>query len=363
MRILAFAALFLAFFSGCSEKKYFTPQESQITGEMLIHEVLESPIARVNNGGAVLENGTIIAKNGEFYPLNLAENLTLLSAKNGVLLVSDYQNSALVRLNSDGKELQRFSFDFPPISAALQGDLLAVVLADNTSLLWDTRTNEKLFSHKGATTMSINANAAECVFWGSSVVFPLLDGKLLIVSTESLKATRTISLGGGGFLNNIIYLALEGETLIAATNNRVLSLVGGRDFSYDVSVRDILQRGGRIYVLSLEGEVIELDFLLNELRKKKFPFASLNALVVGESVYALETQGYVLRVDLHTFNEEIYALALAGEPVCEEGACRPSAKKRIKIGQKDSLNANGIIYYDEFVIKPQNAESTIKAVR
>lgn len=332
--IVALGALLVS----CSEKKYFTPAESKILGEAGISERLKAPIVQSNRFGAVLEDGSLLLKDGIF-PINLKDNFIFLNTAGNLILVANYEDNALFVLNTDGKELYKFPFDFMPISAALRDEILAVVLADNSIVLWDIRTNERLFSHKSAITYTINANNAAPIFNASSVIFPVFDGKIIIVNLDNLRIARTIALSSGESFNNIIFIHLENDNLIIATNKKLMTLVADKDFSYDANIRDVAYVNGRIYVLTLEGEVVMLDLLLNELRKKKFQFATLSAIIAKDSIYTLESQGYLIKINPNDFMDSIYKLDI------DE--------------YKDSFYTNDVIYYDDKVLRfdEQNGQS------
>lgn len=329
-KIFILSVLAFIFFVGCSEKKYFTPNEKDILGEMKVDGKLDEPISQSNKNGATLQNGMLITKDGT-YQINLKDNFAFLNTSGDLILASSYDTNTLYILNKDGKELKSFPFDYMPVSATLKGDILAVVLSDNTSILWDISVNEKLFSHKSPVTYAINSKAASPVFLDTTVIFPTFDGKIIVVSLDNYKIIRTIALGSGNFFNNVIYLAVEGENLIVATNNKLMTLIAGKDFSYEANIRDVLYTNNKIYILSLEGEVIELDLLLNVLNKKKFQYATLSAIVINDYIYTLESQGYMIKIDPNSFVDSIY---------------------KIDIDEyKDSFYTDDVIYYDDKIIK------------
>ncbi|RDU64806.1 hypothetical protein [Helicobacter sp. MIT 14-3879] len=333
IRILFFVTL--ALFIGCSEKQYFKPTKTEIIGNFEIDSKLEYSIKQSNKNGALLEDGTLITKDG-IYKLNLDKNFIFLNMVNDLILVGDYNTNSLHFLNKDGKILKTFKFDFMPLSANLKENILAVVLSNNTSIIWDINTNEELFSNKGSVIYAINSNIASPIFLDTNVVFPTFDGKLLVIDLNSYKIIRNISLGSGRFFGNIIYLAFDGsninnESIIVATNNKVVSIIGGKEFSYESNINDILYKNSKIYILSLEGEVIELDLLLNELHKKKFQFATLNSIVVNNNIYTIESQGYLIKIDPNSFESNIYEINIDK--------------------YKDSFYTNDTIYYDNKVIK------------
>lgn len=335
--IRALVLLLAILFVGCSEKQYFKP--NSIEGKFEVESSLSSSIIQSNKNGAVLKDGTLIAKD-RIYKANLKSEYLFLNKSGDYILAGDYTNNNLYFLNTDGKILKTFEFPYMPIAASLKDNYLAVVLSNNSSIIWDINTNEELFSDKSSVVYAINSKSASPLFLDSSVVFPTLDGKLLVVALDNFKILRTITLSSGGYFGNIIYLDLNEASksslnkepnLIVATNAKVLSIYNGKQFSYEANINDIVHSNDRIYIISLEGEVIELDLLLNELHKKKFQFANLSSLIIGDSIYTLESQGYLIKIDKNDFRDSIY---------------------KIGIGEyKQSFYIDDTIYYDDSIIK------------
>lgn len=322
--------IFFLFFIGCSQKQYFTPNEDRIIGDVGIDGVLDSHISQSNKNGALLDNGSLITKDG-IYDIHLKDDYDFLNISGDLILVANYKSNALSILNKDGKEMYSFTFDYMPISASLRDNILALVLADNSLVLWDIKTNEKLFSSNNAVSYAIDSKMASPLFIDNKVIFPTFDNKIVIVSLDNFKILNTIALGSGSFFSNIIYLASSGNNIVFATGSKLMTFIDGKDFSKSINIRDILCVDDKIYVLSLEGEVIEYDLLLNELKKTKFQYANLSSLIISDNIYTLESQGYMIKIDPNSFADSIY---------------------RINIDEyKNSFYTNNIIYYDNKIIK------------
>ena len=329
-RFFALIIIAIVFFSACSEKRYFEPNKDAIKGTFEIDSKLDDNILQSNKNGAVLENGTLITKDGKF-SANLAKNYLFLNATKDNIIVADYSNNNVHFLSTDGKILKSFEFEFMPLSASVRDNILAVILANNSAILWDINTNEELFSSKGGSVYAINSKNASPYFLDSTIILPTLDGKLLVVNLNAYKILRTITLGSGNYFGNIIYLSVDGENLIVATNSKVSTIISGKEFSYAVNINDILYKDDKIYILSLEGEVIMLDLLLNELHKKKFPFATLNAIIDSDYIYTLESQGFLIKINPQDFSDEIYKIDISE--------------------YKNSFYTDSVIYYDNRAIK------------
>ncbi|MFA4763463.1 plasminogen-binding protein pgbA C-terminal domain-containing protein, partial [Helicobacter pylori] len=84
---------------------------------------------------------------------------------------------------------------------------------------------------------------------------------------------------------------------------RILSVVSGQEFNYDGDIVDLLYDKGTLYVLTLDGQILQMDKSLRELNSVKLPFASLNTIVLNHNkLYSLEKRGYVIEVDLNDFD-------------------------------------------------------------
>ncbi|RDU57338.1 hypothetical protein [Helicobacter sp. MIT 99-5507] len=329
MNNILLVILFLLF-AGCSQKQYFTPSKDSIVGKVEFDDKLESHISQSNKNGALLSDGTLIAKDG-IYNINLKENYTFLNINGDLILVGNYETNTLSILNKDGKELKSFTFEYMPISASIRDNILAAVLADNSFVLWDTNVDEKLFSSNNSTAYAINSKVASPLFIDDMVVFPAFDGKVVILNLNNFQILNTIAISSEAYFNNIIYLASSGKNLIIATSNKLMTFIDGKDFSKDLNISDILFTNNKIYILSLEGEVIEFDLLLNELNKAKFQYANLSSIIISDNIYTLESQGYMIKIDPNSFVDSIY---------------------KIDIDEyKNSFYTDDVIYYDNRIIR------------
>ncbi|WQW19757.1 plasmid stabilization protein [Helicobacter pylori] len=335
----------LIVFSGCNMRKYFKPAKHQIKGEAYFLNHLQESIVSSNRYGAILKNGAVIGDKG-LTQLRIGKNFnyesSFLNESQGFfILAQDCLNKIdkktskskaakteetelklkgveaevqdkvchQVELISNNPNASQKSIIIPletfALSASVKGNLLAVVLADNSANLYDITSQKLLFSEKGSPSTTINSLMAMPIFMDTVVVFPMLDGRLLVVDYVHGNPTpiRNIVISSDKFFNNITYLIVDGNNMIASTGKRILSVVSGQEFNYDGDIVDLLYDKGTLYVLTLDGQILQMDKSLRELNSVKLPFASLNTIVLNHNkLYSLEKRGYVIEVDLNDFN-------------------------------------------------------------
>ena len=332
-------------FSGCNMRKYFKPAKHQIKGEAYFPNHLQESIVSSNRYGAILKNGAVIGDKGltqlrigknfnyESSFLNESQGFFILAqdclnkidkktSKNKVAkteetelklkgVEAEVQDKVChqVELISNNPNTSQQSIVIPletfALSASVKGNLLAVVLADNSANLYDITSQKLLFSEKGSPSTTINSLMAMPIFMDTVVVFPMLDGRLLVVDYVHGNPTpiRNIVISSDKFFNNITYLIVDGNNMIASTGKRILSVVSGQEFNYDGDIVDLLYDKGTLYVLTLDGQILQMDKSLRELNSVKLPFASLNTIVLNHNkLYSLEKRGYVIEVDLNDFD-------------------------------------------------------------
>ncbi|MDO7253832.1 hypothetical protein Q5I06_08040 [Helicobacter sp. faydin-H76] len=327
---LIFAILFV--FVGCSSKKFFEP--TKIDSFMKFKDKLTDHIQTSNRFGAVLKNGSVITQNGVSY-IKLDKNSLFLNDSDDYYIITQ-KCDQIELINKKTQESIFIPVDTCALSASIKADKLAVILADNSTNIYDIKTKEILFSQKGTPSIAINSLLSAPIFLDTLVVFPTLDGRLLVVDEKSYSIVRNIIINSEKFFNNVIYLMVDGENMFAATPKRIMSIISGREFSYDADIRDILYDKNYLYVLTLEGQIIQLDKTLRETNKVKLPFATLNAIVViGNKLYTIEKTGYLIELNIDNFTYKVIEVkGMFGK------------KKLDKINFYDKNR----IYYDQYYI-------------
>lgn len=295
----------IIFFVSCSSKKYFEPTE--ISGKISFENKLEDRIRISNRYGAVLENGSVITQNGLTHLKISKDAIFLNESEKYYIIAKDCHNIEIINKITQTSTL--IPTETCSLSASIKDDQLAVISIDNSSNIYDIKTKDILFTQKGVTSIAVNSLVAAPVFLETLVVFPTLDGRLLVVDNKNFIVNRNIIINSEKFFNNIIYLFINGENMVAATEKRLVSVLSGREFSYDANIKDVLYDKDYFYVLTLEGQIIQLDKTLRINNQIKLPFASLSVLISeGDSIFSLEKKGYLIEINKKTFAQRVFRI-------------------------------------------------------
>jgi len=288
------SALFL--FTACSTKQYFEPHE---TSSFDIN-ISSTPayIKSLTTQGATLEDNRYIDKFG-ISKIKLKDGYLFLNNNNGDIISAN--KSAQLYINNN----QHFKFKANVIAATLSGDLLALVFANNTIGLYDIK--NKVFKMKKYLQISYinDIRIAMPLFLNTIVLFPTLNGKVIIVSKSTYAVTKTITVDPNSQVNNIILLNAVDDYLVVASSNVILSLGEGNSYKKDFFIQSYFLSDKFIYIATLDGKIIKLNPKLDIQVKKKFRFAKFQAISVDKSILAIESQGFIVKMDLDMKNIKI----------------------------------------------------------
>ena len=298
--------IFATIFSGCSNKTMFEPKE--ISGEVSYDGTLPSSIIDKSLQSAVLEDGEFITKNEGLIKEKLPKDFIVLNEDDNGFIIADKAGNLKI-LSKDGKAQYEKSFEDIVASATLNGDLLSIVFANNRLMLYSIKTDEVFFNEKLEPVYALDSRIANPAFLNDLVIFPTLDGRLLIIDITHKKILRDLVISNEKYFNNVIFLKVIGNRLIAATNTKVMSInPKGINIYGDSEIKDILFLEDRVYIFTKDGKVVLTDTDLKVLKEKKFPFAIFSGVIYGEFIYLIEKGGYIIAVDKDLITANYYKL-------------------------------------------------------
>lgn len=324
---MLFVCMLLFVLTGCGSKKFYTP--ANIQSDVIFERTLPAPIISSDRYGAMLKNGMIITKHGllpehETFPKNarfLRESGGFYVFANGceslkLVRTSLIDESAFSQATCSVKEHNAAcgedEIEIPintcALSASIKDSLLAIIGNDNSATIVDINTKAQKFSQKGSSVLAVNELIAAPLFLESLVVFPMLDGRLLVVSSKTFSPERNIIISSDKFFNNVIFLQGDEDRIFAATPKKLISIVAGQEFSHTASIKDVRFYKGFVYMLSLDGLLAQLDHTLRIVNSEKFPYAKLEGMsMVGDTLYTFESHGgYIITLALADFSHRIY---------------------------------------------------------
>jgi hypothetical protein len=289
-------ALTLLLFVGCSSKKYFEPKETYSFNQST--KTTPAKIIFANKDGATLENYQIINKNGiskntiakGYNFLNKADNKILASDKKGHIMIDNH----IINLKNT------------IVSATIKDNLLALVFEDNTIALYDLDEKKYKIKEKIQSSALNDIRMANPLFLDDIVIFPTLNGKIILVNYNSNKIIKKINIDENGQINNIIFLKVINDVMVVATPNKLLSIAQDSFNIKDYEISDIIIAKNKIYLSTIDGNIMKLNLQLEKLASRKFKFAKIYSLGFGTSLYALESQDFLIRINENFTKTRVY---------------------------------------------------------
>jgi len=262
--LITLAAAVLVF-SGCSSKQYFEPEQTYSASSAV--SSYSSSIVDLSRDGATLKNGQYIGKQG-VSSVNIGEGYRFLSESSAYVLAGNAEGVLKIIDKNTGEPIRTVSLHVPIVSAAIQQGVIAYVLNNNSFGIYQIEDNRKVIENRSEITYAIDTRAASPMFIDSLAVMPMLDGKLIILNSEgNAENAKVIYLSNDKIFNNVVYLSRTGNTMVAATPKKLITLGSNGQNEYRANISDVAMANETVYLFTKEGEVVRLD---TELQSKRF---------------------------------------------------------------------------------------------
>lgn len=302
--LIVFSVLIFLFIAGCSSKKYYEPET--LKGDIDYSGSLPASIVHVGRHGATLSNGQVITEAG-LQEISLPENHIYIHRGGSFIITSDLCGK-LALLDSQGTIQKELTFDAEIVSAAIKEDYLAILLSNNTIMLRSISEDKVLFEEKGESTFAHDSINASPLFLSDLIIFPTLDGKMVIIDANSYKSIRNIVVNSEKFFNNIIFMEVLDNRLVAATQRKIISVSPDLINTYEADIRNILFLRDTIYIQTKDGRIVKTDNDLNVKEEKKLRFAHFTGIAHGRYIYSVEKQGFLITMDPDLKSKEVYEM-------------------------------------------------------
>mgnify|MGYP000134855003 CR=1 FL=1 len=135
MKIFSLLLLALFLITGCSQKQYFEPEETDGDYAQSPKDI-PSKIIGFNRSGATLENGQVVTKN-KISSYKLPEGYTFINESDEGVIASDNKNKIFI-----GNESKSIDVGGIIVAATLKDSTLAMIYSDNSFALYDIKTKK-----------------------------------------------------------------------------------------------------------------------------------------------------------------------------------------------------------------------------
>ncbi len=316
LSLLTFAVAALLF-SGCSSKKYFEPEQTFSASNASTS--YGGSMSDLSREGGTLKSGQYISKEG-LSTVNLGEGYRFLNENDSYILATNTEGILKIIDKKTKETVRAVSLKVPVVSATIHNGVIAYILNSNTFGIYNMVDNRKVVESRSEATFAIDTRAASPIFIDGLVVMPMLDGKLIIVNIEDSENAKVVYLSTEKAFNNIIYLSRKGNTMIAATPKRLLTLGSGGQMEYSANISEVAYDNDTIYLFTKEGEILALNHDLEKVGEAKYKFAHYSVATAFDGrVYGLDQGGSLIVMDSALTKHKIYDLGEVGEPAFISG--------------------------------------------
>ena len=304
MKHLLFLSALIFVLAGCAGKEFYETEDT--VGNYDNNKAsLNGNIISMNKDGATLDSGEIITKRG-VSKFKIPEGYSFLNISDNIVISSNYKDKVLL----DEKEIQVGGV---VVAATLKENKLALLFSNNSIQIYDMNSEKVVLKEYFTHSFVNDTRIANPYFMSNIILFPTLDGKVVVVSEANNQIIKNIVVDANGQFNNIIFLDVINDTLVAATGNKVISVGDGVLNIKDYNIRDIITKGETIYIATIDGQIIKTDISLNIMDRRKYKYAKFYALAYGTSLYALESQGYLINISDDFKSDTIYDFSFDNE--------------------------------------------------
>lgn len=305
MKIL-FNTLFLSaliVFTACSSKEVYKP--SYVQDEWKGVKDSDAAIKNISSNAALVEDQKVLVS-GKVLDITISKTHKLLGYSDGWVMSSSIDGNLTLAYAYDKNMTKEFELKRTIAAAAVKNDILAVLFTNNEMALYSVTDKSLLLKEQGDAPIVIDSKIVKPYFKDDLVLFSTLDGKIVIINSETKKKLRTVIVSSEKHFNNIIYFNLLDNKIIAATGHKILSL-SQKEVRLAYDIKGATADDKNIFIATKQGDIISLTSDLQQNAKLKFPFAHfLGMIVSGENLYVLEKEGYIIEISKDLLKYTVY---------------------------------------------------------
>jgi len=302
LQITLISLLFIVF-TACSSKEVYKPSDVEDDWEYCGSS--DVTIMGTSSEAALVEDRKVIVK-GKVLDITIPKEDKLLGYSDGWIMSSGIDGNLTLQYATDDKMVEKFALKRTIATAGVKDDLLAVLFVNNEMALYSIADKTLLLKEQGDAPIVVNSKIVKPYIRDELVIFSTLDGKVVIINSETKKKLRTVIVSSQEQFNNIIYFNLVDNKIIAATGHKILSL-GQKEIRADYDIRDIVADGKNIFIATKQGDIVSLTPNLEQNAIAKFPFAHFLGMIAhNNNLYALEKEGYIIEISKDLQTHRVY---------------------------------------------------------
>jgi hypothetical protein len=302
LKTLLLSILFTLFI-GCASKQTYLPQNLQSV--LPYHGYLPADIIDSSLDGATLKNGSILTQNGINTAIKVEENEHFLSQYKEYTFASGVNVLHIYQSNGDKRSI---TLDATPLSIKSHAGILALLLNDNSLLLLDYD-GTLLFRSKQKEVVAYTSNIATPIFFDDLVIFPTLDGKIVIVNFESKEEKKSFVVSNKSHFNNITFLAHSEGIIYAGNRHNLRAITPKANYKYEATFNLIKMVDNHLIAVTNSGIIALLNKELQSITEIKYPFASIVAIAANDkNLFFLEKQGFLIQTDKNLALSKVYPI-------------------------------------------------------
>ena len=276
-------------FSACSFKSDFSKQE------LKSYESFTKPVLSTSKAGIIFADKSIFSPQVDFKTKVEGDFLVLANQNHIITSNEDYQ-ACIIDIQTKRQHCHQLQHQL--ISAAIQDNILAGLLRNNTFIIYDLKAAKLQFYKKQGLAKTFSTNIASPIFYKHIVIFPSLNGQLVFFDFKKKLFDKNIFLESSTYFDNINFLKVIDESLVAANEYQVLVIKDDDLFEYKASIKAMTNDRQNLFLALNDGSVVKLDLKLNQVKKVNFNQTKPIALKLNkQELSLLDARGYILRLD------------------------------------------------------------------
>jgi len=222
-------------FSACSTKEVYKPKA--LGADWDKYASTKSGLVDVASNVALLDDGKAVGKSGVI-DVKIPENRRIIAHSDKWVISTTIDGITTFTSVEDPTLEENINLKKTIASASVDGDILAVLFADNEMALYNIVTKVLLYKEQGGKASVVDSRIVPPYFMNGLVLFSTLDGKIIVVNIKLKKRLRTVIVSSENNFNNIIYMNIIDNKIIAATSYKILSM-SEKDLRAKYEIRNI----------------------------------------------------------------------------------------------------------------------------